>query len=207
MRVFRVKGTDDTPEITLDKESGVFSISGRSIPENVMDFYNPVLDWLTSYAEEPLEETVFEFRMLYYNTASSKFLLEVLLKLEDIYRNGHKVLVKWHYPHNDGDIEDGGKDFFEIVKIPHEEIAYKISNDADEQAKLLLQSQNSQSTENKENSEGKEPVEKSETGLRCPYCEGTSIGLTFGTRLKKMFGMNAVPTYKCSSCGGTWEAK
>ena len=207
MNVFKLEGADDTPSVTLDKENNIFEISGRSIPENVMDFYNPILDWLTSYAEAPLEETVFVFKMLYYNTASSKYLMEVLLKLEDIYRNGHKVFVKWYYPHNDGDIEDGGKDYFDIVKIPHEMLQYKISVD-DEQVKLLLSAKKLQNQDSKveikeENLEQENPDDLS---IKCPYCGSENFDTTFGTKLAEFFGFkNHTKTYKCDICGNKWN--
>lgn len=120
MRVFRTEGTEDSPKIILDKENNVFEIAGKSLPEDVLYFYTPVIKWLNEYAEDPLDETVFSFKMEYYNTASSRFLLNIMLVLGDIQKDGHKVFVRWFYPHNDAEIEEGGKDYFSIVNLPHE---------------------------------------------------------------------------------------
>ncbi|MBQ3688551.1 MAG: DUF1987 domain-containing protein [Bacteroidales bacterium] len=126
MSVINIKGSDDTPTVVLDKENNIFKISGRSLPEDVVAFYNPILDWLTEYASDPLDKTVFDFQLEYFNTASSKLLLDVLLKLEDINSDGHDVLVRWHYPDDDEDMLDAGAEYAEIVDVPFEQVPYTI---------------------------------------------------------------------------------
>lgn len=126
MRVIKIQGSDDTPKVILDADNNTFEISGRSLPEDVVAFYDPILEWLDEYAQNPLEKTVFNFKLEYFNTASSKLLLDVLLKLEDMYDAGHDVLVKWHYPDDDEDMEEAGEEYAEIVEIPFEQVSYSI---------------------------------------------------------------------------------
>ena len=38
-----IEGTPKTPGIKLDPEAGIIEISGRSIPENSIEFYKPVM--------------------------------------------------------------------------------------------------------------------------------------------------------------------
>ena len=45
MEVIKIKGSDDTPNVILDAENGMMQISGRSLPEDVAAFYEPILDW------------------------------------------------------------------------------------------------------------------------------------------------------------------
>jgi hypothetical protein len=128
MRVIKIKGTDDTPKVILDAtpENPVFEVSGRSLPEDVVAFYDPLLEWLDEYAESPLPKTVIDFKLEYFNTASSKLLLDVLLKLEDMYDDGHDVLVRWHYPDDDEDMEEAGQEYADIVEVPFEQVSYSI---------------------------------------------------------------------------------
>ena len=72
MTAFRIKGEDDIPSVTLDRDNNIFEISGRSLPEETMLFYRPILNWLDNYAHNPLPRTEFVFDMNYYNTASAK---------------------------------------------------------------------------------------------------------------------------------------
>ena len=126
MRVIKIHGSDDTPNVILDADNNTFEISGRSLPEDVVAFYDPILDWLDEYAQNPLDKTVFNFKLEYFNTASSKLLLDVLLKLEDMYDAGHDVLVKWHYPDDDEYMEEAGEEYADIVEVPFEQVSYSI---------------------------------------------------------------------------------
>jgi hypothetical protein len=126
MQAIKIKGSDDTPNVILDKDNGIFEISGRSLPEDVAAFYEPILEWLEAYAEDPLEKTVFNFKLEYFNTASSKLLLDVLLKLEDMYDDGKDVLVRWHFPDDDEDMEEAGEEYADIVEVPFEQVSYTI---------------------------------------------------------------------------------
>jgi hypothetical protein len=126
MQAIKIKGTDDTPNVILDKDNGIFEISGRSLPEDVAAFYEPILDWLEAYSEDPMEKTIFNFKLEYFNTASSKLLLDVLLKLEDMFDDGKDVLVRWHFPDDDEDMEEAGEEYADIVEVPFEQVSYTI---------------------------------------------------------------------------------
>ena len=128
MQTIKIPGSDDTPKIVLDAntDSPMFEISGRSLPEDVVAFYDPILEWLDEYAETPLEKTVFDFKLEYFNTASSKLLLDVLLKLEDMHEDGNDVLVRWHFPDDDEDMEEAGEEYADIVEVPFEQVSYSI---------------------------------------------------------------------------------
>lgn len=124
MDVIKIKGTEDTPSIILDPENEIFEISGRSLPEDVTQFYDPVLSWLDEYAESPNEKTEFIFKLTYFNTASSKLLLDILLKLEEMGENGNNITIMWFYPEDDEDMQEAGEEFNEIVDLPFEHIEY-----------------------------------------------------------------------------------
>lgn len=124
MEVIKLKGTDDTPAIILDKENGIFEISGRSLPEDVTTFFEPVLNWLDEYQEEANDQTVFAFKLVYFNTASSKLILDILMKLEEMHENGKEVLIKWFFPDDDEDMEEAGEEYADIVDIPFEQVSY-----------------------------------------------------------------------------------
>ena len=120
MEVINIKGTEDTPNVVLDKENGHFEISGRSLPEDVNMFFEPIMDWIDEYAEDPLDNTVFDFKLEYFNTASSKVILDILLKFEEIVENGKEVTIKWHYHEDEEDMLEAGEEYADIVEIPFE---------------------------------------------------------------------------------------
>lgn len=115
-----LEGSEDTPRIVLDKKNGVMEISGRSLPEDSTEFYKPVLDWIENYAKQPNPSTNFVFKLEYFNTASSKLILDVLYALEDI----KGIKVTWYFNEEDEDMEEAGQEFSELVDIPFEFVAY-----------------------------------------------------------------------------------
>ena len=119
-----ISATEDTPGIRLDAASEIFEISGRSLPEDVIKFYKPILDWLDEYAQSPNAQTAFDFKLSYFNTASSKIILDILMKLEGMYDAGKSISINWHFPSDDEDMEEAGKEYSEIVSVPIELVEY-----------------------------------------------------------------------------------
>jgi hypothetical protein len=124
METIKIQGTEDTPKIILDAENEIMEISGRSLPEDVSSFYEPVLNWLNEYAENPNKNTVFNFKLTYFNTASSKLLLDILMKLEEMHEKGQDVLIRWHFPEDDEDMAEAGEEYADIVDVPFEQVSY-----------------------------------------------------------------------------------
>ena len=116
-----IKATDESPGVNFDKRLGKFMIFGKSFPEEARRFFDPVLLWLEEYINEPNEKTTFEFRLEYYNSATSTMLLEMLYVLERIIKEkDKKVVIIWNYLEIDDDMLDTGKEYSEMVKIPFE---------------------------------------------------------------------------------------
>ena len=121
MEVYHVEATDETPEVYLDPEKGEFQFSGKSLPEDVRSFYDPILQWIEQYNQDPKPQTDVVFKMIYFNTASSKLLMDIMLKLEEIHdAEGSEVTVHWYYQEDDEDMEEAGEEYEEIVEIPFE---------------------------------------------------------------------------------------
>ena len=120
-------GTDDTPTVILDAQNEIYEISGRSLPEDVTAFYDPILGWLDEYASAPNKKTIFTFKLVYFNTASSKLLLDILMKLEQMHEAGNDILVRWYYPEDDEDMQEAGEEYADIVDVPFEQVGYTLS--------------------------------------------------------------------------------
>lgn len=116
--------TSKTPEITFDPKNEVFEIVGRSIPENSVEFYRPVMEWLDAYQKEPDDYLYLIVKLEYFNTSSSKCLIDIFRKLEKMHNNGQQVLIKWYFEEEDEDMKESGEDFKDILKVPVEMIAY-----------------------------------------------------------------------------------
>jgi hypothetical protein len=124
MELLKINATEDTPQVILDSENRIFEISGRSLPEDVVVFYQPVMQWLKEFEKSPIENFELSIKLEYFNTASSKLILDILLKLEDMFFNGTKLKVKWFYLSTDSDMKEAGEEYSEIVGLPFEITEY-----------------------------------------------------------------------------------
>ena len=111
-------GGPKTPQILLEP-SGNFEIRGKSIPENSVEFYKPVFDWLDKYSEKPNSNTKVLVELEYFNTSSSKCILDIFRKLETLHKSGKSsVAISWMYDEDDEDMMETGEDYQTIVKVP-----------------------------------------------------------------------------------------
>lgn len=124
METLKIQGTEDSPQINLDPAENMLEISGRSLPEDVNTFYEPILSWIEEYAKDPLENTVFNFKLTYFNTASSKVILDILTQFEEMIEEGRQVLVRWHFPDEDEDMQEAGEEYADMVDVPFEMVSY-----------------------------------------------------------------------------------
>ncbi|MBN1131765.1 MAG: DUF1987 domain-containing protein [Bacteroidales bacterium] len=126
MEKLMIEQTDDSPFIILDKEQNRFEISGKSLPEDVIEFYLPVMNWLRNYKNDPSGKTEFHFKLIYFNTASSKLILDILMILEEIRETGNEVAVKWYSMPGDEDMREAGEEYSEMINLPFEYMTYEI---------------------------------------------------------------------------------
>ena len=124
MEILSYKPEGYLPGIILDKESGKFEISGKTCPEDAIEFFEPVFNWLDEYSKSPLEETIFDFRLTYFNTVSSKIIMMIMLRIEEIAEDGHSVKIRWFYPEDDEGLEEAGNDYESLLEIDFEMIPY-----------------------------------------------------------------------------------
>lgn len=120
MKALLIQATIDSPFVNLDKDNNVFELKGKSLPENVNIFYQPIIDWFSEYFKDPNSETIINFKLDYLNTASSKALLSLFLVVEDAVKNGINAKIKWYFEEDDEDMKDIGDEYADIIQIPFE---------------------------------------------------------------------------------------
>ncbi len=113
-----IEGTPKTPTVRFDADEGVVEIKGRSIPENSVEFYKPLVDWLEDYKNNPKPKSTVNIQLEYFNTSSSKCILDVFKKLEAIHKAKHDVEINWYYEEDDEDMLEAGEDYESIIRIP-----------------------------------------------------------------------------------------
>ena len=124
MAVLSLEGSPKTPGVLLDDSKGLLELTGRSIPENSIEFYKPILDWIEAYGASPKSETCVNIKLEYFNTSSSKCILDVFKKLETVNGGGKtKITINWFYEEDDEDMQEAGEDYQSIIEIPFKIIA------------------------------------------------------------------------------------
>ncbi|MEF8809977.1 MAG: DUF1987 domain-containing protein [Bacteroidales bacterium] len=118
MESLSIEGTNKTPSVKLDPVSGVIEIKGRSIPENSIEFYRPIVEWLDEYAKNPNKKTRVNVQLEYFNTSSSKCILDIFKKLESLKKSRNEVIINWYYEEDDEDMLESGEDYESIIRIP-----------------------------------------------------------------------------------------
>lgn len=117
--------TQDTPEVLLDKMGNKFDFSGTSIPENTKKFFQPIFDWIDVYIDNPNNETVVNFNMVYFNTSSTKSILDIMIRFKEIAKNNKMLIINWYFPEDDEDMYEAGVGFSNMVRFPFNYIKTK----------------------------------------------------------------------------------
>lgn len=117
MKNLSIKGGLSMPKIDLNFATGKLSISGESYPENAKSFYSPIIDWI----EENLEFTKnveMDVKLKYFNSSSSKALMDVLDVLDGFYNTGKRVKVNWWCESENISSVESAEEFAEDLRLP-----------------------------------------------------------------------------------------
>lgn len=118
MEHLEISQTEKDPGVSFNPDSGVFIISGNSIPEDCLAFYKPIFAWLDDYIDSPALSTKLEVRLKFFNTSTSKCLFSIFKRLEKIQKDGGAAGITWHYSLKDTDMYESGMDFSNMLSIP-----------------------------------------------------------------------------------------
>ncbi len=118
MKDLHIPRTPFTPEISFNAQTAVLQLIGESYPENCWDFYQPALDWLHLFLFKSNLSVTFNCKLSYFNTSSTKIILEMFELLEKYNSRSGNVDVNWYYPKDDEDILEDGQGFASDIHIP-----------------------------------------------------------------------------------------
>ena len=127
MNAIRIQETKTSPSVVFDLDSNKFEITGCSRPEDVVVFYQPLVDWLFELkrsiddklkAESEQKPLVFKLYLDYFNSSSAKYILDIVLLIDELFRNGLNVKIEWQYKNNDEDMLEAGEEFTDLIKCP-----------------------------------------------------------------------------------------
>lgn len=111
-----IEKTKSTPEIKFDGDSHILTMCGESYPENTVLFYEPIIQWLEEFLELSSKDIVFTVELTYFNSSSSKVLMDIFELLDENVSNNRKITVNWLYDEEDESMEEYGEEFAEDVE-------------------------------------------------------------------------------------------
>lgn len=104
------------PIVDFNYQTGICLLSGESYMEETYKFYEPLIFWLQNYIVEK-KPIILNIRLTYFNTSSSRFILEILYTLKRYKNDGGEVEINWFYKNDDPDILSEIDDFIEEAGV------------------------------------------------------------------------------------------
>jgi hypothetical protein len=117
MQELKIQPGKNSPEIILNPD-GIIKIRGRSIHENVIEFFEPVDCWITEYVKKPAAVTVVDINLEYFNSASARMMIMLFQKITHVTLKNKKFIFNWYYEDGDEDILERGEYFAVVLDIP-----------------------------------------------------------------------------------------
>jgi hypothetical protein len=111
------EATKSSPEIDFNADTGLLKLSGQSYPENAFKFYEEVFEWLNDYFEFVDGNTVMDINLVYINTSSTKCIMDIMYKVEEVVKSGKIVAINWYYNNRNRNIYECGEELKEDMDI------------------------------------------------------------------------------------------
>ncbi len=116
METLNIGPTRHTPAIVYEPDARRLRFEGESYPENAAQFYEPIFAWLQKRLQDQPSPLSVDVTMNYFNSSSSKALLDIFDMLDQAAGKGMDITVNWRF-HEDNDIgEEYGEEFSEDMQ-------------------------------------------------------------------------------------------
>ena len=113
----QIEAKKSSPAIDLNAQTHTLNISGESYPENTANFYAPVFEWVEKYLESIDEEEVtVNIELIYFNSSSSKVIMDLFDLLEEASDDGKNIVVNWIYDEDNDAALEYGEEFAEDIE-------------------------------------------------------------------------------------------
>jgi len=113
MVIFKKENTESTPAVDFDYSSKVLSIKGVCSPENPIAFFEEIFTHINEFKQQNSELLV-EFTFDYFNTGSSKCILNLLFKIKSKTGKDFNCKINWFVLGDDEEMRESGELFEEL---------------------------------------------------------------------------------------------
>jgi SiaC family regulatory phosphoprotein len=108
------KGKFYLPKVKFEYDTGFCQIQGECYLIDAEVFFQPLIDWILAY---PLQDISFHFKLTYFNTSSSRGILNLLKALKSQKEKGKNVEILWYYPVNNQHLKAEAEDFMDDLHL------------------------------------------------------------------------------------------
>jgi hypothetical protein len=113
----RIEATERTPEVDFAFDENVFALRGEAYPEDVNDFFGPLIDQLDGHMTSlDGADITFNFELIYFNSSTAKILMMLFELLDSTAEKGNQVTVNWIYEADDDNMEELGEEYGEDLE-------------------------------------------------------------------------------------------
>jgi len=120
MKCLEITASNNTPHIILDVDSNIFSIEGKSFPEDSKEFYRPVIEWMDEFKTTNPKSMKVHFNLFYLSSSSIISVKQFLMKVVDLNNSGTQTTIVWSHDDDDDDIKKTGEDYQKLTKLNFE---------------------------------------------------------------------------------------
>ncbi|MHC1703769.1 MAG: DUF1987 domain-containing protein [Tenuifilaceae bacterium] len=127
MKPLTIEGTNVSPKVLFEPETKSLEISGYSRPENVRDFYFPLIQWIDEFdsflanakqLSTEIEPISFKFKFIYFNSSSAKFIYDIIIMLNGIQQRGVPLKIYWYFDEDDDELREAGEELSDMANVP-----------------------------------------------------------------------------------------
>lgn len=117
MNLLKIEATKSTPFVHFNSNEKELIISGKSYPENPTEFFTPIIDWIKEYVDKHNGEIIFNLKLTYLNTSSTKVFMSLFDFLETQNQNGKSIKIDWHFEKGNEMAKESGEEFKEDLNL------------------------------------------------------------------------------------------
>jgi len=128
MENLKIEGDFTNPSVDFNAQTGELTIEGNSVPEETPEYYEPIVKWLEDYLKAPCSNTIFNFKLNYFNSSTKKYILDILQALKRAIEDGRHITINWHYEEDDEDIQEAGEMYHQLIELPMNFIAVPVED-------------------------------------------------------------------------------
>lgn len=117
---------DEFPDFIIDYDRNEVKILGISLMDVAKDFYEPILEQVDDYIKANPQSVTIVAKLQYFNTSSSKYIMDIFKRFVPLKENNIDVKVLWYFDEDDESMHEAGVDFNAVIKLPFELLPQQI---------------------------------------------------------------------------------